>query len=334
MYEIKTITLSMNNISIITAAKNEEKNLPFLIDALLKLNYPKDNFEVIIVDDNSTDGTFQKAKELTEAFSNFTIIKAETKKYEGKRGALDIGIKKCKHDYILITDADCLPEKNWLIEYSKKFNEGYDFLFGVAPFIKEKSFMNKISCFENLRSHILTFFFAKIGQPYSAAARNFGFNKIAFYKIGGYRNTTQTQSGDDDLLLREAVKHRIKIGTVEAEGSFVFSKTKKTFKEFFRQKARHVSTSNYYLLKTKLAIGGWHLANLVFLFSPILFSVSNLFLILFFLKILFDIIIVKSKQKKYGCSFNLLEIFYLQIIYEIFLIVHYIYGSIAKPPWK
>lgn len=324
----------MNNISIITAAKNEVKNLPLLIEALLKLDYPKDNFEVIIVDDNSSDGTFLKAKELTEALSNFTIIKAENKKYEGKRGALDIGIKKCKNDYILITDADCLPEKNWLKEYSQKFNEGYDFLFGIAPLIKEKSFINKISCFENLRSHILTFFFAKISQPYSAAARNFGFNKIAFYKLGGYRNTTQAQSGDDDLLLREAVKHNLKIGTVEAKGSFVFSKTQKTFKEYFRQKARHVSTSNHYLLKHKLAIGGWHLANLFCLFSPALIYFSELFLIPFILKLIFDSIVVLSKQKKYGYTFSFIEIIYLQIIYEIFLIVHYIYGSIAKPSWK
>lgn len=324
----------MDSISIICAAKNEEKNLSFLINSLLKLDYLKDNFEVIIVDDSSSDGTFQKAKELTEQLSNFKIIKAENKKYEGKRGALDIGISHSQYDYILITDADCLPETNWLKEYSKKFNDGYDFLFGVAPFIQDKSFVNKLSCFENLRSHLLTFFFAKIGHPYSAAARNFGFNKTAFYKIGGYKNTTQTLSGDDDLLLREAVKHNLRIGTVEAKGSFVFSKTKKTFKEYFRQKARHVSTSNYYLVKHKLVLGGWHLVNLVFLFSPFAAFISKLFLIPFLLKICFDLITVISKQKKYGYSFNLLEIFYLQIIYEIFLIVHYIYGLIAKPRWK
>lgn len=324
----------MDNISIICAAKNEEKNLPFLINSILKLDYPQDNFEVIIVDDNSIDNTFQKAKELTKAFQNFTIIKAENKKYDGKRGALDIGIRLSKYDYILITDSDCIPEKNWLKEYSKKFDEGYDFLFGIAPFVQEKSFVNKISCFENLRSHILTFFFAKIGQPYSAAARNFGFNKNAFLKIGGYKNTTQTLSGDDDLLLREAVKHNLKIGTVEAKGSFVFSKTKSRSKEYFRQRARHVSTSNYYLFRTKLEVGGWHLANLVFLFSPGLVFISKLFLIPFFLKILFDLFVIKSKQKKYGYFFNFIEIIYLQILYEIFLIVHYIYGSIAKPRWK
>lgn len=326
--------LIMKNLSIIIAAKNEEKNLPFLIDALLKLDYPKENFEVIIVDDNSTDNTFQKAKELTEHLQNFKIIKAEDKKYEGKRGALDIGISQSKYDYVLITDADCLPEPKWLNGYSQKFNEGYDFLFGIAPFIQEKSFVNKISCFENLRTHILTFFFAKIRQPYSAAARNFGFSKNAFMKIGGYKNTTQTHGGDDDLLLREAVKHNLRIGTLETKGSFVYSKTKKTFKEYLWQKARHVSTSNYYLLKHKLAVGSWHLANLFCLFSLAFIFLSKLFLIPFILKLIFDSIVVLSNKKKYGYSFNLLEIFYLQIIYEIFLIVHYIYGSIAKPRWK
>ena len=147
----------MNNFSIIIAAKNEEKNLPFLIDSLLKLEYKKDNFEVIIIDDNSTDATFLKAKELTENLSNYKIIKAENKIYEGKRGALEIGITNSKYDNVLITDADCIPEQNWLNEYSRKFDEGYDFLFGVAPFKKENSFINNISCFENLRAHILLF---------------------------------------------------------------------------------------------------------------------------------------------------------------------------------
>ena len=92
----------MNNISIIIAAKNEERNLPSLLDAILQLDYPQENFEIIIVDDNSTDGTFQKTKELAEQFANLVTIKAQGKKYEGKRGALEIGIQSSKYDYILM----------------------------------------------------------------------------------------------------------------------------------------------------------------------------------------------------------------------------------------
>ena len=321
-------------ISIIIAAKNESENIPKLIENLRKLNYPNNSFEVIIVDDNSTDSTFENAKELTKVLNNFNVISAKNKALDGKRGALNIGIEKSNYPFILITDADCIPQKNWLKAYSKKFDDGYDFSIGIAPLIQENFFVNKIACFDNLRTHILTFFFAKIGLPYSSAARNFGFKKESFKKILGYKNTTQTQSGDDDLLIREAVKNKLKVGLVEDEGSIVFSKAKKTLKEYFRQKARHTSTSNFYLLKHKSLLGTWHSINLLCLFSPALLFVSIFFLIPFLFKLFFDLLIVRFNQKRFSYKFSFWEIIYLQIFYELFLIVHYVYGSFGKPKWK
>ncbi len=61
-------------------------------------------------------------------------------------------------------------------------------------------------------------------------------------------------SGDDDLLLREAVKNKMKIGVVTESGSFVYSETKKTFSEYFQQKARHTQTSFHYLKKHQLSL--------------------------------------------------------------------------------
>ena len=101
------IKIIEQKISVVIAAKNEEKNLPALIEALSKQNYNKDNYEVIIVDDSSTDNTFNIANELTLSNKNFTIIKAETKNLPGKKGALAKGIEKANYDFILITDADC-----------------------------------------------------------------------------------------------------------------------------------------------------------------------------------------------------------------------------------
>ena len=72
-------------ISVVIAAKNEGKNLPALIEALSKQNYSKDNYEVIIVDDFSTDNTFNLVNELTSSNKNFTIIKAESKNLPGKK---------------------------------------------------------------------------------------------------------------------------------------------------------------------------------------------------------------------------------------------------------
>ncbi len=321
-------------ISVVIAAKNEEKNISNLINALSKQNYNKDYYEVIIVDDSSSDNTFNIANELTLSNKNFTIIKAETKNLPGKKGALAKGIKKANYNFILITDADCLPQQEWIRISSEKFSEGYDFIFGVASFYNGNSFINNLSCLENIRSSILTFTAAIIGIPYSAAARNFGFKKSSFEKIKGYSNTTETLSGDDDLLLREAVKNKMKIGFITDNESFVYSKTKRTLREYLNQKARHTQTSLHYLTQHKLFLGFWHLLNLFFLFSPILFSVNSIFLSLFIIKIITDVVIVFNLQKYFGYNFKLVKIFYLQIAYEIFLIINFVNSLFGKSDWK
>ncbi len=109
------------NISVIVAFKNEEKNLENLFSSLEALDYPKEKFEVILVDDNSSDNSYQKAVDLSHLKANYRVLKAGNKTYPGKRGALDIGINSAKHIHIVITDADCMPAKKWLIGYSEKF---------------------------------------------------------------------------------------------------------------------------------------------------------------------------------------------------------------------
>jgi cellulose synthase/poly-beta-1,6-N-acetylglucosamine synthase-like glycosyltransferase len=322
------------NFSIIIAVKNEEENIPSLIKSLRELNYPKENFEVIIVDDNSLDKTYKIGNELIEGFTNFKIIKIGEKDFQAKKGALSYGIHKAYNSFILITDADCRPQKEWLKFYSERFMKGYDFIFGNAPFYKNDSLINNISCFENLRSSILTFFAAKAGIPYSASARNFAFRKSSFDKIKGYSNTTETLSGDDDLLLREAVKNNLKIGAILNDGSFVYSYTKRNLRDYFNQKARHTKTSFYYLTGRQLFLSLWHLLNLFFLLSPVLIIFNIFWGVLFFLKLLVDSIIIKSIQDKFGYRFSLSEILYLQIIYELFLIIHFVNALIKKDKWK
>ena len=322
------------NISIIIAAKNEAENIDGLIESIKKLDCPTELFEVIVVDDNSTDGTYDKLKSKTGSIKNFSIIESKIPGVNGKREALTLGINNSKHPFILITDADCRPQRNWLNFYSNKFDQGYDLLFGIAPFYQNKTFINKISCFENLRSSILSFSMACVGLPYTAAARNFAFTKKAFESLGGYSNTKNTISGDDDLLLREAVKKKMKIGVVTESDSFVYSEAKKTFKEYFQQKARQTQTSFHYLMKHQIILGFWHSLNLSFLFSPLLMFFNPLWGILLPAKLLTDITVVNSKQKKFGYSFSIIEILYLQIFYEILLVIHFFNARFSEVKWK
>jgi poly-beta-1,6-N-acetyl-D-glucosamine synthase len=324
----------IENISVIIAARNEAENIESLTSYFKKLDYPVDKFELILVDDDSSDDTFRLMKELTISMQNCKVLTTKLSGSSGKRDTLSIGIQNAIFPYILITDADCHPGDNWLKAYTVKYRQGYEMLFGIAPFYQHQKLVNNISCFENLRSSILTFSMAAIGLPYSAAARNFGFTKKAFESLGGYSKTKETKSGDDDLLLREAVKQKFRIGIITRQDAFVYSETKKTFSEYLQQKARHTETSFYYLGKHQLILGCWHLLNLFFLLSPVMMFVNPFFGLLLPSKLIIDLFIVKSTQKKFNYKFSTIKILYLQIFYEILLIIHFLNARFTDIKWK
>ncbi len=321
-------------ISIITAAKNEISVIEKFIYAVKSIRYPEINFELIIVDDNSTDDTFKTAAEFIKDESNFRIIKTESKTLSGKRGSLLKGIEQATFPFVAVTDADCIPSSGWLKSYSAMFEKKYDIVFGPSPFYQEKSIINNISCIENLKTQYLSFSLAVMGLPYTAGARNMGFSKKSFFRIGGYINTQDTLSGDDDLLLREAIRNKLRIKAFYDKNAFVYSSTKRTLKEYLNQKARHTQSSLHYLLRNKIILAVWHLLNLFMLLSLILAFINIHFIWLFTIKMITDIVVLLYTQRKFGYNFNLFEIFYLDIVYEIFIVINFFNAIFRKIEWK
>lgn len=313
------------NFSIVIAAKNEESNIIPLLNCISSLNYTQDKLEVIIVDDMSTDKTLSVLNNYKTNSFCLKVLSSSDKLYNGKKGALDIGVKEASGNYIIITDADCRPKPDWLKYYRDYFEKGFDFLFAPAPFYQDhKNRINNISCFENLRSTLLYKFFAGIGFPYAATARNFGFCKSAFLKAGGYSKTTMTLGGDDDLLIKEAFKNKLNIGYIDAPQASVFSYTKTDLLSYLKQKKRHTRTSFYYLPIHQIMLGVWYIFNILVLFSPF-----------FLVKLIADLIIVKRNQKKYNYDFGkFYEIFSLQVVYELLLIINFFYAIFGKDEWK
>lgn len=334
LFRLKKIEQIELEISVVIAAKNEAANIANLITSLVNQNYSKDKFEVIIVDDNSTDNTAETASKLANNLNNYTVVKADNKIFKGKKGALDVGIKIAKNPYILITDADCEPKADWVKSFANEFENNNDFLFGIAPFRDTNSFPNLITRFENLRANIIVFAFAKLGLPYSAAARSFGFSKKAFNNISGYKNTTETLSGDDDLLLREAIKNNLKIGMVTNPEAFVFSNTKENLSEYMNQKSRHTSTSMHYSTGRKFLLGCWHLLNLVSIFTIFAFPLGTVFIFPFFIKLVIDIFILNNFQNDFGYKLNPIWFLILQLNYELNLVYFFFNGLKFTNRWE
>jgi cellulose synthase/poly-beta-1,6-N-acetylglucosamine synthase-like glycosyltransferase len=126
----------------------------------------------------------------------------------------------------------------------------------------------------------------------------------------------------------------MKIGTVLESDAFVYSDPPKTFAQYFNQKKRHLQTSFHYLLKQKMFLGFWHLINLISLFSILLMLWNPFFALPFIIKLVFDFIVVIKNQKTLGYSFKFYEIIFLQIAFEIFLIINFFNSLFGKVEWK
>ena len=99
-------------ISIIIAARNEEENIITLLKSIENQDLPSENFEVIIIDDFSSDNTYQITKTFCEKHKNFNIHKL-SKNY-GKKNAIKKAISISKGELIITTDADCIVPETWL----------------------------------------------------------------------------------------------------------------------------------------------------------------------------------------------------------------------------
>jgi len=331
---IRNSNSGTGSYSIVIAARNEEANLPDLLKSLPKLDYPSENFEILICDDGSTDGTRDIITAFLPSFKNLQLIEHNPDDPHGKRNALERGITKAKFDRIMITDADCIVQPCWLKEVDRYFTEDSQFLIGIAPLIRDHGFFNGLSCFENLRSFLLISASFGWGHPVSATARNMGFVKSVFHSEGGYNSTRKSLGGDDDLLLKNFLDKGYQINLCPSASAAVFSKTNHLPKDYLRQKARHTAASKFYSKLSKWILVFWHLPNLYAQSSILLLPWFPEVVYTFFIKITLDTILVLAMQKKLNYKFSLPEIIFYQIFYEIFLIINYFASRFTKFNWK
>ncbi len=324
------ISGSYSEFSVIISARNEEKSLPDTINKLLLQTVPAP--EIIIIDDFSTDGTYEKAVLFSDLNDNIYVLK--NRGSQGKKQALTEAIMNSGKENILLTDADCLPESSWTKSFMERFGQGYEIVLGIAPIRIKKSLVSRVSAFENLRSSVLTFGGMSFGMPYSAAARSMGFRKTSFESISGYNKTMEVPYGDDDLLIREAVKNKLKIGAVTERDSFVYTDSEINFSGYFRQRKRHTRASFYYSFKIKFILAVWHIINLLPFSLAFLAPLNAVYAVPLLFKLLFDLTLLNYFQQKFGYKFSFFQLIYLQLLYEIFIVLHFINAQIGTIKWK
>ncbi len=257
-------------ISVIVCAKNEQENVAKFVPMLAEQDYP--DFEIVLIDDASSDGTLDLFEAFEKQYPNIRLVKVENNEafWGNKKFALTLGIKAARKEYLLFTDADCYPtSKNWIMEMSSQFSKEKTIVLGYGAYDRiPGSMLNKIIRFETMLTAVQYFAWAKIGRPYMGVGRNLAYKKEEFFNVRGFMDHMKIRSGDDDLFINQAAKGS-NTTICDSPDSFTYSMPKTTFKDWFTQKRRHVSTAGHYKAFDKFQLGVFYASQLLFLLLPI-----------------------------------------------------------------
>ena len=344
----RTISSNKKNhfISVIIAARNEDKHLSFLLDNLLKQDYPQDKFEIIIVNDRSTDKTDYILNNFSKKYSQikYISIQDEIPGLVRKKRALTEGVNHAQGEVLLFTDADCRPGKFWLSSMNEVFSRGFDVIVGYSPLeCQGKGFGKKIICMLKKLERLAMFTLSdgSIGWNWgiTATGRNFAYKKNVFESINGFNGIGHIPSGDDDLFLQKISKsHSYKLGFVTHPDSYVPSIEQKSGSQTFQQEKRRGSKWRYYpaLIKSVSLLAFIYLFLILITFILALAGVLTwkFFLIIFLSKSLFDFFILLRGATIFREYISLLVFPLVEVLYAPYFVVFGLLGTFGKYKWK
>lgn len=327
-------------ISVVVALRNEEENIDNLLLSLTSQDYSKDLYEIVLVNDHSSDSTLEKIMQWANRTGNSTILELP-KDLSGKKQAVALGVDKAKHDYIVLTDADCTHPTTWLKAISSQLEySGSSMVIGPVMLSPSRSLFQKFQALEHSSLQASTLGACGIGLPFMASSANLAFSKGKLGFESKMLNMDRP-SGDDVFLLHNA---KIKFGSkvvscVHSMGAMVYTKPADSIMHFFNQRARWASKATAYKDFTAIAVA---VVVLLFNLSLVGLIASTFFapplwpflVIGYGVKIFADFPLLLLYLKKYGEASLMMVFLPLQLVYPIYVVLAFIISTIGAFQWK
>ncbi|HXS56470.1 MAG TPA: glycosyltransferase [Hanamia sp.] len=245
-------------VSIIIAARNEEKNIGKCIKSLVSQTYPQNKFEVIITDDHSTDQTVSIIKSFSE--DNIRVIyladfTGNDKINSYKKKSIETALKFAKGELIVTTDADCTAPQKWL-ETLVSFYKKQDPVFIALPVVfasadpNEKILKRLFRIFQSLDFMTLQGITgASVYKKFHGMCNgaNLAYEKNVFYEVNGFEGIDEIASGDDMLLMHKIQQvYPNKIMFLKSNDVIVETQSAETIRDFMNQRIRWASKADKY----------------------------------------------------------------------------------------
>jgi len=240
-------------ISILIPARNEAANIKACVQSILHQNYPAHLFELIIINDHSTDNTADIILELQKLHKNITLLHLSDFIYNipvnaYKKKALEIGVAHAKGELMITTDADCTTQPDWLLLLASLY-ETQQFQCIAAPvnFYKEKNLLERFQSLDYAGTMVLTGAGIHARRFRLSNGANLAFSKAVFEEVQGYEGINHIASGDDMMLVHKiAERYPAGIAFLKNPGATVFTEAKATWRDFWQQRIRWATKSTAY----------------------------------------------------------------------------------------
>ena len=329
-------------ITVLIPFRNESEIILHSLESIENQSYPKDKFEVIYINDSSTDDSLKKLCD-AEKSSNIKVISLPEDFLPNahKKRAVRFGIENCKGEIIVTTDADCIHRREWLETILSYYDKETGFISGPVEFSAGESLFEKIQRIEFAGLILSGAGLIGIDKPAICNAANASYRKETYKSVNGFDDNLNLSSGDDEILMQKIRRdNRYKIIFCMNRNAVVTSLPNKTINDFYHQRKRWASKGLFYknkILKLKLVlIALFYISLFTQLILGIVFNA--VFLISFLISFLFKIIIEYAILKK-GTDLlfekQLLRPFLLaEILHIPYIIIFSIAGMFGNYKWK
>ncbi len=328
-------------ISIIVPCRNESINITNNITGLLAQNYPPYLYEILYIDDHSTD----RMNDIISSYNDKRIrlfhLGNSPERLTGKKHAIAYGLEYAKGEIIVATDADCAYSPNWLTTIAQNFDNETGFLSAPVAFHKKNGLFQAMQAAEFAGLVLTGAGLIGLNHPTICNGANIAYRKSLFHQVNGFVDNHGLASGDDELLMRKI--HKLGTYKVKFAGNtdaVVYTHAAGTLVEFINQRARWASKGLYYnnlfVLFALVPIFIFFLNLLVLPILGILYKISFLvlFIVIFFIKTVLESIIIKNGNTFLRTKIRLIEFMFTQALHPLYIVSSVLLGTFKSYTWK
>jgi cellulose synthase/poly-beta-1,6-N-acetylglucosamine synthase-like glycosyltransferase len=328
-------------VSVIVAARDEEKSIGQCLQSLVQQTYPANRYEIIIVDDGSTDMTSSIVRSFSERYSNVHLLSlpAGTERGTGRKPlAIAQGIGQAAGEIILATDADCIAPPRWIQIMVNHFEDNVVFVAGPVSEQASTNFFSKLERLEFLGLITTAAGLIGSGRPIICNGANLAYRRNAFISVGGFGSAGSFN--DDESLMNRMIKRKIgKVVFAPELGAVITTRSSNTMISFLRQRIRWANKRGRYedtsILVTLIFL---YLFFLSFALTALLIPFDQQLLLPVLLvfggKVFVDYFVLYSGARLFFQRIPIFHFLIAELLHVPYIVIAAAIGQICSLQWK